>query len=340
MNISIKNSIFSLFFCLLPMSISGNEMTTNFFYSHQKMDRAWSFLPEVPSAFKDSTSSEIALKIENSSFYASIATTDFDLKLSRKTEPKNVDLQAKKKNFKVGYNLNKNGSFFLLKNYQDSKSQSFDCYGFGNFVIGYCSNADININFTNPKYEVLGDKIIKIKGKTKSKGLGYKRDIDLFGLYEASLEYLKTEYSYDWISPVEDIDSPFILGLSINGATLEDAINESISKLPQRDKWSSHQLKLSLKQKIATFNNVSLITNYDLVSISLNNYKEIERIPNFNFRLRLGLEYFFRDYKLLFYGDIYKNNLIGFEPITFNQRTEAYFNESFGELGFSLSMSF
>ena len=73
----------------------------------------------------------------------------------------------------------------------------------------------------------------------------YKKDINFFGFHKASLEYLKTEYSYDWISPVEDIDSPFILGLSINGVTLENAINESISMLPQRNKWSSHQLKLS-----------------------------------------------------------------------------------------------
>lgn len=340
MNIGAKDLIFSLLFSLLSVSISANEIATSLFYSHQKMDSAWGFLPEVPSAFKDSISSEIALKIENPSFYASMATADFDLKLLRSTEPKNVDLQAQKKNFEAGYNFNENSSLFILKNTQDSKSQSFDCYGFGSFVIGYCPNADININFTNPKYEALGDKIIKINGKTKSKGIGYKKDINFFGFHKASLEYLKTEYSYDWISPVEDIDSPFILGLSINGVTLENAINESISMLPQRNKWSSHQLKLSLKQKIATINNVSLISNYDLVSISFNDYKEIEQIPNFNIRLRLGLEYFFRDYELLFYGDIYKNNLIGFEPITFNQRTESYFNKSFGELGISISISF
>ena len=104
---------------------------------------------------------------------------------------------------------------------------------------------------------------------------------------------------------VEEIDSPFILGLSINGVTLENAINESISKLPQRDKWRSHQLELSLKQKIATFNNLSFISNYDLVSISFADYKKIERIPNFNVRFRLGLEYSKKDYELLFYGDFY-----------------------------------
>ena len=340
MKISTKDFIFSLLFCFLPTNICANDITTNISYSQQKMDSAWSFLPDVPSAFKDSTSSEIAVKIENSSFYASLADADFDLKLSRITEPKNVDLQAQKRNFKAGYKFNESSSLFLLKNFQDSKSQSFDCYGFGSFIIGYCSNADININFTNSKYEALGDKIIKINGKTKSTGLGYKREIDLFGFYEASFVYLKTEYSYDWISPVEEIDSPFILGLSINGVTLENAINESISKLPQRDKWRSHQLELSLKQKIVTFNNLSFISNYDLVSISFADYKKIERIPNFNVRFRLGLEYSKKDYELLFYGDIYKNNLIGFEPITFNQRTESYFNKSFGEIGISLSMDF
>ena len=106
MNISTKDFIFSLLFCFLPTNICAKDITTNISYSQQKMDSAWSFLPEVPSAFKDSTSSEIAVKIENSSFYASLADADFDLKLLRITEPKNVDLQAQKRNFKAGYKFN------------------------------------------------------------------------------------------------------------------------------------------------------------------------------------------------------------------------------------------
>ena len=39
------------------------------------------------------------------------------------------------------------------------------------------------------------------------------------------------------------------------------------------------------------------------------------------------------------YGDAYLNNLIGFEPITFNQRTEHYFDEPYGELGIKFKIN-
>ena len=36
------------------------------------------------------------------------------------------------------------------------------------------------------------------------------------------------------------------------------------------------------------------------------------------------------------FADAYKNNLLGFEAITFNQRTEHYFNRVYAEIGLRL----
>ena len=60
---------------------------------------------------------------------------------------------------------------------------------------------------------------------------------------------INTEYDYNWITPIEDIKSPFLLNLTINGNVLGDAINTTFSRLPQRDKWSSQQINFGLKQK-------------------------------------------------------------------------------------------
>jgi hypothetical protein len=58
-----------------------------------------------------------------------------------------------------------------------------------------------------------------------------------------------------------------------------------------------------------------------------------------NLRIRGGIEFYFENLSLLFYGDAYLNNLIGFEPITFNQRTEHYFDEPYGELGIKFKIN-
>ena len=69
-------------------------------------------------------------------------------------------------------------------------------------------------------------------------------------------------------------------------------------------------------------------------------YREYKDTPEFNFRLRAGIEFYIGNINLLFYGDAYVNNLIGFEPITFNQRTEHYFDKPYGELGLKFVLKF
>lgn len=59
-----------------------------------------------------------------------------------------------------------------------------------------------------------------------------------------------------------------------------------------------------------------------------------------NLRIRGGIEFYFKNLSILFYGDAYLNNLIGFEPITFNQRTEHYFDKPYGELGLKFQFKF
>ena len=84
----------------------------------------------------------------------------------------------------------------------------------------------------------------------------------------------------------------------------------------------------------------NLISELDIVAINLEDYEEYKLKPEKNLKLRVGLEREFKNINLLLFADYYKNNLIGFESITFNRRTESYFDKPYGELGLSLKVKF
>ena len=179
-----------------------------------------------------------------------------------------------------------------------------------------------------------------MSGSTKTNGIGYKKYLDNFWLESVIFEIVNTEYSYDWLSPLEDIESPFLLNLSIDGIRLGDALNSIVARLPQRDMWETLQLNIGLRQEFVSFYNFSLIAEYDFVILEFSQYREYESVPDINFKVRGGIEFFGNNVSLMIYGDAYLNNLIGFEPITFNQRTEHYFDQSYGELGIAIKLNF
>ena len=119
-----------------------------------------------------------------------------------------------------------------------------------------------------------------------------------------------------------------------------DALNNTLQRFPQREEWDTSQLNFGLKQKFFSIYNFNLIAEYDLVLLQFSDYREYKNTPEYNFRLRAGIEFYAQNLSLLFYGDAYLNNLIGFEPITFNQRTEHYFNKPYGELGLKFKLKF
>ena len=92
----------------------------------------------------------------------------------------------------------------------------------------------------------------------------------------------------------------------------------------------------SLKIKTIKDFDISLFYNIDYKFFRFSDYVEHEFKPDINYKLRLGTSFLFKDIELKVYGDYYKNNLVGFQPITFNQRTEHYFDDPYGELGISL----
>ena len=240
----------------------------------------------------------------------------------------------------MGYNIEAKNLLYISYANQVADPQVFSCYEFSGIILGGCDNASFIISSSNPKYDNLGSNIVSINGDTDIFSIGYTRYINNFWLNSLSFDITQTKYKYEWLSPIEDIQSPFLLNLTINGNNLGDAITDTLSRLPQRDEWKSYQFNLGLKQKFISIYNFNLIGEYDFVILNFENYQEYADTPKFNLKIRAGLEIDLKNISLTLYGDLYKNNLIGFEPITFNQRSEHYFDKAYGELGLILNINF
>jgi len=326
---------------LLTFFISSSILGSNSFivYEQKFMNSDWQFIPDLPKAFNSSESklSEVSLYFKGMQIEGLLASTD--LSLTRLTEPKDVSLLANKKSYKAGYYF-RNNYLYLISSYQKADQQSFECYTFNTITIGSCKDSDLQISSDNPLYSSLGNKIIQISGQSKTNGVGIQRYINDFWINSFSIEALSTEYNYTWLSSLEDITSPFLLNLTISGTRLGDALDSGFRRLPQRTEWSSHQLNIGINQKFYSIYNFNLIAEYDLVFIEFSDYQQYKDTPKINLKFRAGIEFIAADLSMLFYGDAYVNNLIGFEPITFNQRTEHYFDQPYGELGIRLQYTF
>ena len=326
------------FLFLLSLSVNAND---NYISIDQKfMDADWSFLPEVPSSFDENSSKEVELGLSFKNIKTTLYTNEIELTLQRSSEPKDVSLLAMKDGIELGYIFQNDDYLYVLASKQNADQQLFNCYEFSTFILGSCDSANLQISSVNPIYDSLGNNIVSIDASTKSYGIGFKKYFNDFWVESAAIEFVKTSYEYSWLSPLEDIQSPFLLNLTIDGVALGDALNNTLQRFPQREEWSSSQLNLGLKQKFISIYNFNLITEYDLVLLQFSDYREYKSTPEYNFRLRAGIEFYAQNLSLLFYGDAYLNNLIGFEPITFNQRTEHHFDKPYGELGFKFQFKF
>jgi hypothetical protein len=322
---------------LMALSLAAN----NFISFDQKfMNADWNFLPNVPASFDENNSNEVELGLTLKNIKTTLYTNKKELMLQRSVEPKDVSLSSVKDGIELGYIFQNEDYIYILSSTQNADQQLFNCYEFNTFIVGSCDSANLQISSVNPKYDSLGENIVSIDASTKSYGVGYKKYFNNFWIESAVIEFIKTSYKYNWLSPLEDIKSPFLLNLRIDGIALDDALNNTLQRFPQREEWNTLLLNLGLKQKFISIYNFNLITETNLVLLQFSDYREYKNTPEYNFKLRAGIEFYTQNLSLLLYGDAYLNNLIGFEPITFNQRTEHYFDKPYGELGLKFQFKF
>ena len=125
-----------------------------------------------------------------------------------------------------------------------------------------------------------------------------------------------------------------------NGKTLGDSITESFEKFPQRDAWRLNQLNISGGKAIPIYGNIEIFADGDLIYLNHSDYSAVIAAPNYNLKLKAGLRLVTASVVFELYCNYYHNNLIGFEPITFNQRTEHYFDRPYGNVGIKAEIRF
>jgi hypothetical protein len=328
-----------LFRCLFVLSvgvvqapvIKASEYSIS--VDRRLMERDWSFLPKVPPSFQAADDFSVVINADINNFGLEIGRSSLGLELLRATEPKDVSLFALKNWFSFSYNLSDYQKIKLVMSQQEADEQRFECYGFAGITVGSCDASDIQITSSDGKYDYLEGDIVSIKAKTDSKGVTFYQNSNSIWADYWSVGLLSTTHDYRWLSPIEDINSPFILGLMFDDTTLGEAIDGALRIFPQRGRWRLNQLNFGAGMRYPMYKNFEFFTQAHLVYLHYSNYQAVAAIPKYNIKIRAGVSVDFRALTVEFYGNYYHHNLIGFEPITFNQRTEHRFDQSYGNVG-------
>ena len=336
----IRFSILS--FLLLPFYLYSFNGYISVDYSATEKD--WDFMPSITNSFKSSDSSKSEIYMEISNFGIKLTETNFFLELERSSEPKKLDLNANSSNIELLYLFdNKNKSLSLNIGRQEADDQFIDCYSFSSVIIGSCDDARLSISNSKEKYEPLNDtSIMMISGSNESIKLNFNSIKGLFNLYDYDVFFSFTKNDFNWLTPVEEIilNKGFIYNLGFQGRKLGELIEESLSILPQIANWNTMTIGLESSTYYNIFNDTYLLIEPTLIFVHQDGYSQMSEIPNYNVRLKTSIVYAKTNFQMSFYGSIYKNNLYGFENITFNQRSEHHFSSKYGNIGLEVKYLF
>ena len=343
LSIQIGKSILYKGYLLFILFFTLNTYALNGYFSSDKRvtDTSWDFLPTPYTSLKYSGSLKNEIFLYHNNFGIKLNQSLFSLDLQRPIQPKKLNLEAETNSAGFFYIPDDLTSYYSLTiSEQFADRQIIDCYSFSSIVIGICSEAKIKISNNKPRYDILNDSVMLIDGKNKSLKFEFKSVLDSFLIDDYALFIEVTENKFNWITPVEEITTGFIGDLTFNGSRLGDLVSNTLRTLPQREKWFTSSLGVTLEKSIILSNNLSFFFNPTLILVKQHDYQSLNNIPNYNLSIRSGFNFNILDFDVNFYGSFYLNNLYGFEHITFNQRSEHHFDKNFGLIGTSIKYSF
>ena len=333
-----------LFKLLIFISFFSGFLSANSGYlkfNNSEANKDWSFLPEIPSSFDTSSDTNYEFFFVKREFGLLVARSEFELNVARASEPKKVTLSAEKNKYEVFYFLSPQSALSLAMKDQVADRQFIDCYSFGSMVIGTCDSSDLIISNSNPQYSDLNGSILLIDGSNESMALTYNFALDTSLADEIGLGLEQTKNQYFWITPLEGITSSFILNLNVGGSSLGSAIDGILKSLPQRTSWTTNQINMTIKKEFKlAYDPFSFFYEISALYIDHGDYESATSLPNSNFKLTSGIKFKYDALDFAIYGNFFQNNLLGFEPIAVNQRTENYFTQNFGSIGFEIKYNF
>jgi len=309
--------------------------------NNSQANKDWSFLPEIPSSFDTSSQTNYEFLFVKREFGLLVARSEFELNVARASEPKKVTLSAEKNKYEVFYFLSPQSALSLAMKDQVADRQFIDCYSFGSMVIGTCDSSDLIISNSNAQYSDLNGSILLIDGRNESIALNYNFALDAPVADEIAIGLEQTKNQYFWITPLEGITSSFILNLNVGGSSLGSAIDGILKSLPQRTSWTTNQINVTIKKEFKlAYDPFSFFYEISALYIDHGDYESATSLPNSNFKLTSGIKLKYDAFDFAIYGNFFQNNLLGFEPIAVNQRTENYFTQNFGSLGLEIKYNF
>jgi len=309
--------------------------------NNSQANKDWSFLPEIPSSFDTSSQTNYEFLFVKREFGLLVARSEFELNVARASEPKKVTLSAEKNKYEVFYFLSPQSALSLAMKDQVADRQFIDCYSFGSMVIGTCDSSDLIISNSNAQYSDLNGSILLIDGRNESIALNYNFALDAPVADEIAIGLEQTKNQYFWITPLEGITSSFILNLNVGGSSLGSAIDGILKSLPQRTSWTTNQINMTIKKEFKlAYDPFSFFYEISALYIDHGDYESATSLPNSNFKLTSGIKLKYDAFDFAIYGNFFQNNLLGFEPIAVNQRTENYFTQNFGSLGLEIKYNF
>ena len=318
------------------LSIDGYIQT-----SKSTTDNDWSFIPDIVSSFDYSETSTNEILVIKNNLGLKYRQSNFILDLARPIEPKSINLTADSKFIETILILNNSSAISISYKEQVADTQSINCYTFSSLTIGFCDEALIRITNSKDKYKRLGDnKLMLIDGMNEELKLSYTKGVYLLLADEYSLYFAVSKNKFDWLSPIEELTSGFISNFSYSGSTIGQLVSNEIKRLPQRDVWLFYKLGFNVSKRIPIFNHFDIFYEADLVLVESDDYITYQNINNHNIKINSGVNIHNNNFELLIFGTLYKNNLFGYEDISFNQRSEHHFSSNYGSLNMSFKYKF
>ena len=209
-------------------------------------------------------------------------------------------------------------------------------------IIGSCEEASINITNSNAKYDRLNDgEIFLIDGNSKDIRINSIYALDNNYADELTIYISRSSNNFDWLSPIETLTNGFISNLTYEGETIKNNVSNALSNMPQKDEFLINKLGFNIKKEYQLNKFSSYFYDLDFVYLNFDGYKAYQSVKNYNYKFTSGIKFYLYDnLSLSFSSSLYKHNLIGFEDITFNQRSEHHFDKEFGLLNIKLRYFF
>ena len=304
-------------------------------------DNDWGFIPDIVSSFDYSETSTNEILIVKNNLGLKYRQSNFTLDLVRSSEPKSMNLTADSKLLETILILNNTSAISLSYKEQVADTQSINCYTFSSLTIGFCDEAFITITNSKDKYKSLEDNMLMlIDGKNEELKVSFTKAADLLLVDEYFIYLAVSKNKFDWLSPIEELTTGFISNLSYSGSTIGQLVSNEIKRLPQRDVWLFYKLGFNVSKRIPIFNHFDIFYEADLVLVESDDYITYQNINNHNIKINSGVNIHNNNFELLIFGTLYKNNLFGYEDISFNQRSEHHFSSNYGSLNMSLKYKF